>query len=174
MQQSPSWEVNRSSASQEIPHISWNPKVHEGIRKHPQKQYKNTFLCIKCEYTGGMNEWLCQDACNKQCQKKRPVLVSQACSWSIDFDSHSAGQGISASYATRSWRVQNCVQISLFTIIPMWPYYSPFDPWMPSGPGDPGSPLSPLSPRGPGGPLSPGGPGRPYKTMNVDIRNPDA
>ena len=27
MQQSPSWEANRFSASQEIPHILWNPKV---------------------------------------------------------------------------------------------------------------------------------------------------
>ena len=28
MEQSPSWEANASSASQEIPHISWNPKIH--------------------------------------------------------------------------------------------------------------------------------------------------
>jgi hypothetical protein len=28
MQHSPSWEANSSSASQEIPHILWNPKVH--------------------------------------------------------------------------------------------------------------------------------------------------
>ena len=28
MQQTPSWEANRVSASQEIPHILWNPKVH--------------------------------------------------------------------------------------------------------------------------------------------------
>ena len=28
MEQSPSWEANRFSASQEIPHILWNPKVH--------------------------------------------------------------------------------------------------------------------------------------------------
>jgi hypothetical protein len=28
MEQSPSWEVDRFSASQEIPRISWNPKVH--------------------------------------------------------------------------------------------------------------------------------------------------
>jgi len=31
MQQSPSWEANRFSASQEIPHILCNPKVHYRI-----------------------------------------------------------------------------------------------------------------------------------------------
>jgi hypothetical protein len=28
MEQSPSWEANRSSAAQQIPRILWNPKVH--------------------------------------------------------------------------------------------------------------------------------------------------
>ena len=28
MQQSPSWEANKSSADQETPRILWNPKVH--------------------------------------------------------------------------------------------------------------------------------------------------
>jgi hypothetical protein len=32
MEQSPSWEANRSSAAQEIPHILWNPKVHRRIQ----------------------------------------------------------------------------------------------------------------------------------------------
>ena len=33
--QSPSWEANWFAASQEIPHISLNPKVHYRIHKRP-------------------------------------------------------------------------------------------------------------------------------------------
>jgi hypothetical protein len=43
MQHSPSWEANRFSASQEIPHILWNkPKVRYRIYNSPPPVHLST------------------------------------------------------------------------------------------------------------------------------------
>ena len=46
MEQSPSWEANWFSASQEISHILWNPKVHYHIYKSLDINYKEKLTWV--------------------------------------------------------------------------------------------------------------------------------
>jgi hypothetical protein len=47
MEQSPFWEANRSSASQEIPHVLWIPKVHYRTHKSPPPVPILSLSCTK-------------------------------------------------------------------------------------------------------------------------------
>ena len=48
MEQSPSWEATRFSASQEIPRILWSPKVHYRIHKCPPPVYTSNNQLRPC------------------------------------------------------------------------------------------------------------------------------
>ena len=58
MQQSPSWEANRFSASQEIPRILWNSNVHYRIQKCPPQSSSHTKYKIANSKRYGFLSWL--------------------------------------------------------------------------------------------------------------------
>ena len=46
MVQNPSWESNWFAASQEIPRILWNPKVHYRTHKRPPQMHLSTWTNV--------------------------------------------------------------------------------------------------------------------------------
>ena len=63
MEQSPSWEANRLSASEEIPRILWNPTVHcresyaRSIQSMPPSHFLKIHLNIILPFTSGSSKW---------------------------------------------------------------------------------------------------------------------
>ena len=62
MKQSPSWEANRFSASQEIPNILWNAKVH--YRIHKSRRHVPTLSQLDPVHTStshflNIHKWTC-------------------------------------------------------------------------------------------------------------------
>jgi hypothetical protein len=57
IEQSPSWAANRFSASQEIPRVLGNRKVHYRIHKWPPFQFLKTYLNIILPSTPGSSKW---------------------------------------------------------------------------------------------------------------------
>jgi len=110
MEQSPSWEANWFSSSQEIPRILWNPKVHYRIHKcpppvpipsqldpvhNPTSHFLKIHLNIIPPSTPGSTKW-------SHSQKTTTVFINQLC--------HSGGLPADGSTkSTRNDDIRPCV-----------------------------------------------------------------
>jgi len=58
MEQSPSWEANRFSASQEIPRILWNPKVSTGFTRarHLSRSWATSIHALTSHFSPGPSQ----------------------------------------------------------------------------------------------------------------------
>jgi len=102
MEQSPSWETNRFSDSQEIPGILWNSKIHYRIHKRPphvpltsqiDPVHALTFYCLKIHLN------IILSSLNKQTMKIETfeILKVRCCS----YEQHSL------PFCTNSWWMTN-------------------------------------------------------------------
>jgi hypothetical protein len=90
MEQSPSWEANRFSDSQEFPRILWNSKCHYGIYKNPppvpilrqispiNAPILNLILCLLF-YSSPSPHWLVLTSPKRLSQAKTIMWLSHSC-----------------------------------------------------------------------------------------------